>query len=111
MERLEITNKIQEDNEPVYFAKENFNDWLTLPDGLGDVKENAIKYALKTEKKWLSLAKNNVLNNYITSVDVALINGRYYKITGLIRKGLWEKELKKESYLLVPKHDLLHKNG
>ncbi len=93
MERLEITNKIHEDNEPVYFAKENFNDWLTLPDGLGDVKENAIKYTLKTEKKWLSLARNNALNDYITSVDVALINGRYYKITGLIRKVLWEKDL------------------
>ena len=93
MERLEITNKIQEDNKPVYFAKKSFNDWLSLPDGLDDVKENAIKYALKTEKKWLSLAKNNALNDFITSVDVALINGRYYKITGLIRKGLWEKEL------------------
>ena len=93
MERLEITKEIQEDNKPVNFAKENFNDWLTLPDGLGDVKENAIKYALKTKKKWLSLARNNALNEYITSVDVALINGHYYKITGLIRKGLWEKNL------------------
>lgn len=51
MDRFEMTNKIQKDNEPVYFAKENFNDWLALPDGLGDVKENTIKYALKTKKK------------------------------------------------------------
>lgn len=102
MERLESANKIQEDNGPVYFAKENFNDWLSLPHKLGDVKENAIRYALKTEKKWLSLARNKTLSHYIASVDVALINGHYYKITGLIRKGLWEKELlPKPATLLV----------
>jgi len=93
METHEILNKINKDSEPTYFAKENFNDWLALPDSLGDCKENAIKYAAKTEKKWLGLAKNPVLNSFIASVDVALINGNYYKITGLIRKGLWDKGL------------------
>ena len=93
METHEILNKIKKDSEPTYFAKENFNDWLALPDGLGDSKENTIKYAAKTEKKWLGLAKNPGLNHFIASVDVALINGDYYKITGLIRKGLWDKGL------------------
>ncbi len=91
MELTDITDNIQVYNKTICFYNVVFDDWLALPDGLGDIKENTVKYALKTKKKWLSLAKSHTLNDYIASVDVALINGNYYKITGLIRKGLWEK--------------------
>lgn len=71
----------------------SFNDWAILPDGFGDSKGSSTKYTQKTEKKWLGLAKNKGLQNYIASVDVALIDGNYFKITGVIRNGLWNKGL------------------
>lgn len=80
-------------DKPICFLESSFDDWTALPDGFGDSKGSSAKYTQKTEKKWLGLAKNKGLQNYIASVDVALIDGNYFKITGLIRNGLWNKGL------------------
>ncbi len=93
MEVIEITDKIKINNKTVCYSKVSFDDWSILPDGFGDSKGSSAKYTQKTEKKWLGLAKNEELQNYIASVDVALIDGNYFKITGLIRNGLWKKGL------------------
>jgi hypothetical protein len=93
MELIELTDKMQLKNKPIYYSKVSFDDWSILPDGFGDTKGSSKRHTQKTEKKWLSLAKNEKLQNYIVSVDVALIDGNYFKITGLIRKGLWKKGL------------------
>jgi hypothetical protein len=93
MELIELTDKIILNNKTICYSKTSFDDWSILPDGFGDTKGSSKKYTQKTEKKWLSLAKNEKLQNYIVSVDVALINGNYFKITGLIRNGLWKKGL------------------
>jgi hypothetical protein len=80
-------------DKPICFLESSFDDWTALPDGFGDSKGSSAKYTQKTEKKWLGLAKNKGLQNYIASVDVALIDENYFKITGLIRNGLWNKDL------------------
>ena len=90
MASSETFSKIEIINEQIYFAKAKFDDWLDLPDRFKKKKVNIIKYATKTEKNWLNLSKNHALDSYLTTVDVALIDGQYYKITGLIRAGLWE---------------------
>jgi hypothetical protein len=75
----------------IYFAKIEYKDWLKIPDNFKNRKGNIVKYATKIENNWVRLSKDKSMNDYICSVDVALIDGNYQKITGLIRKGLWGK--------------------
>jgi hypothetical protein len=93
MELAELTDKMKLKDKTICFSESSFDDWTVLPDGFGDSKGGSAKYTQKTEKKWLGLAKNEGLQSYIASVDVALIDGNYFKITGLIRNGLWNKDL------------------
>lgn len=93
MEPIELTDKIRLKDKNICFSEASFDDWTLLPDGFGDSKGSSAKHTQKTEKKWLGLAKKKELQNYIASVDVALIDGNYFKITGLIRNALWNKGL------------------
>lgn len=93
MELIELTDKIKLNNKTICYSKASFDDWSILPDDFGDTKGSSKRHIQKTEKKWLSLSKNEKLQNYIVSVDVALIDRNYFKITGLIREGLWKKGL------------------
>ena len=87
MGKIKIVGKI---NDEVFFAEAKYCDWAAIPDDNGKKRGDIIRYASKIEKNWLNLSKNEKLDIYIRSVDIALIEGRYYKINGVIRKKLWE---------------------
>lgn len=94
MEVPGLLNKAYTINEQAFVTCISFDDWLTLPVKFDDKDTSLIKYATRTEKKWLELGdKNGIFDSYIATVDVANIDGVLYKINGLIRQHLWTNEL------------------
>jgi len=101
MIKNKIFSKIVEVNEGTFFAEAKYCDWVTIPDNHGKNRGNIIRYTSKIEKNWLNLSKHKQLDDYIKSVDIALIEGDYYKINGLMRKNLWEKGVLKPPEVLI----------
>ncbi len=79
-------------------AKINYNDWASMKDGFPLDRIKAIKNTSKLEEKWKVIQPEG----YFSCLDVALINGVFYKINGIIRKKLWETEaLEKPTTVII----------
>jgi hypothetical protein len=95
MKTHRIFDSIQTVSSQGWSGTISYKDWLNLPYGLNDKTVNMPRDKSKAEKKWICLAKNIALTDYVSSVDVALIEGRYYKLTGITRMSLWESNVLK----------------
>lgn len=95
MKTHEIFNNIQTVSCQVWTGAISYKDWQNLPYGLNDKAVSTPRDKSKAEKKWIDLSKQIALNDYVSSVEVALIEGRYYKLTGITRMGLWESNVLK----------------
>jgi len=94
MEVSRLLNEAHTINGKTFVTCIGFDDWLALPVKFDDKDTSLIKYAARTEKKWLELDdKNEIFDSYIATVNVANVDGCLYKINGLIRQHLWVKEL------------------
>ena len=86
-------------------AKIKYSEWVSITDEFSLERINTIQYASKKTAAWKKHAQFTTSEQYICSVDVALINGKLHKINGIFRKSLWEtEELTKPATLIIRVH-------